>query len=154
MDFTFLNNAESFESFPMFNSKFPFSNGDFFVYKNLPNQNFNKYEEFDELFKKEEKPLPFNITIDNSKDMKLFEDTNNKKEEEIVVDKNYIEAIQLKVKENIYLKRPFKEKKLLGRKKKAYEGLGEHNKFSNDNIIRKVKHVILHNIFINKKINS
>jgi hypothetical protein len=50
--------------------------------------------------------------------VKLFEDANNKKEDEIIVDKNYIEAIQLKVKENIYSKRPFKEKKSLGRKKK------------------------------------
>ena len=44
--------------------------------------------------------------------MKLFEDANTKKEDEIIVDKNYIEAIQLKVKENIYSKRPFKEKKV------------------------------------------
>ena len=118
MDFAFLNNAESFESFPMLNSKFPFSNNEFFVYKELSNKNFKKYEEFEELFKKEEKHIPFNITIENSKDMKLFDDTNNKKEDEIIVDKNYIEAIQLKVKENIYWKRPFKEKKLIGRKKK------------------------------------
>ena len=32
------------------------------------------------------------------------------KKVEIIVDKNYVEAIQLKVKENIYSKRPFKEK--------------------------------------------
>ena len=156
MDFAFLNNAESFDTFPMLNSKFSFSNNDFFVYKEWTIENFNKFEEFDELLKKEEKPITFNITIDNSKELKLFKDAKNKKEEDIIVDKNYVEAIQLKVKENIYSKRPFKEKKLLGRKKKAYEGLGEHNKFSNDNIIRKVKHVILHNImlFINKKIKS
>ena len=60
----------------------------------------------------------------------------------------------MKVKENILAKRPFKEQKNLGRKKKAYEGLGEHNKFSSDNIIRKVKHVILQSLlnFINHKI--
>ena len=156
MDFAFLNNAESFDTFPMLNSKFSFSNNDFFVYKEWTIENFNKFEEFDELLKKEEKPISFNITIDNSKELKLFKDAKNKKEEDIIVDKNYVEAIQLKVKENIYSKRPFKEKKLLGRKKKAYEGLGEHNKFSNDNIIRKIKHAILHNImfFINKKIKS
>ncbi len=156
MDFAFLNNAESFDTFPMLNSKFSFSNNDFFVCKEWTIENFNKFEEFDELLKKEEKPITFNITIDNSKELKLFKDAKNKKEEDIIVDKNHVEAIQLKVKENIYSKRPFKEKKLLGRKKKAYEGLGEHNKFSNDNIIRKVKHVILHNImvFINKKIKS
>ena len=156
MDFAFLNNAESFDTFPMLNSKFSFSNNDFFVCKEWTIENFNKFEEFDELLKKEEKPITFNITIDNSKELKLFKDAKNKREEDIIVDKNYVEAIQLKVKENIYSKRPFKEKKLLGRKKKAYEGLGEHNKFSNDNIIRTIKHVILHNImlFINKKIKS
>ena len=118
MDFAFLNNAESFDTFPMLNSKFSFSNNDFFVYKEWTIENFNKFEEFDELLKKEEKPISFNITIDNSKELKLFKDAKNKKEEDIIVDKNYVEAIQLKVKENIYSKRPFKEKKLLGRKKR------------------------------------
>ena len=88
--------------------------------------------------------------------MNPFEDENNKveKKEEIIIDKKYIEAIQLKVKKNIFMKRPFKETKSLGRKKKPYEGLGEHNKFSGDNIIRKIKHVILQSFlnFINKKI--
>ena len=151
MDFTFLTNAESFDPF---NLKLSLSNSDFFTYKESLTQNFNKYEDSEELFKNEFKSLSFNKTIDNSKEMKLFMDANNKKEDEIIIDKNYIESIQIKIKENIYSKRPFKEKKVLGRKKKAYEGLGEHNKFSNDNIIRKVKHVILHSImlFINKKI--
>ena len=40
------------------------------------------------------------------------------KKVEIIVDKNYVEAIQLKVKENICSKRPFKEKKVLGRIKR------------------------------------
>ena len=68
--------------------------------------------------------------------------------------KKYIQAIQSKVKEKIYLKRPFKEKKILGRKKKHNEGLGEHNKFSDDNILRKCKNVILDCIlnYINDKI--
>ena len=118
MDFAFLNNAESFDTFPMLNSKFSFSNNDFFVYKEWTIENFNKFEEFDELLKKEEKPITFNITIDNSKELKLFKDAKNKKEEDIIVDKNYVEAIQLKVKENICSKRPFKEKKVLGRIKR------------------------------------
>ena len=44
----------------------------------------------------------------------------------------------------------------MGRKKKQYEGLGLHNKFSDDNIIRKVKNVILQNTmtFINSKIKN
>ena len=60
------------------------------------------------------------------------------------------------MKEKILSKRPFKEKKNLGRKKKEYEGLGEHNKFSDDNIIRKIKRAVLQNvrIYINQKINS
>ena len=50
----------------------------------------------------------------------------------------------------------FLRKKDLGRKKKEYEGLGLHNKFSDDNIIRKVKNAILQNarIFINSKIKT
>ena len=54
------------------------------------------------------------------------------------------------------MKRPFKETKSLGRKKKPYEGLGEHNKFSGDNIIRKIKHIILQSLlnFINQKIRT
>ena len=52
MDFAFLNNAESFDTFPMLNSKFSFSNNDFFVYKEWTIENFNKFEEFDELLKK------------------------------------------------------------------------------------------------------
>ena len=79
----------------------------------------------------------------------VFNDKNNYLE-----GKSHKEIIQLKIKENIYLKKPFNEKKNLGRKKKSYEGLGEHNKFSDDNIIRKCKHVILDSVFvfINEKI--
>jgi len=156
MDSTFLAKDTSFEPFSSFNQKLSFSNSDFNIYKDPSARNYNKYEELEDLFKNEEKLLSFNLTIENSKELKQIEDHFKKKEEEINVDKKYIETIQLKVKKNIYSKRPFKEKKILGRKKKAYEGLGEHNKFSNDNIIRKVKHVILHNImqFINEKIRT
>ena len=60
------------------------------------------------------------------------------------------------MKNNIYLLKPFKEKKLIGRKRKSNEGLVEHNKFSDDNLIRKVKNIVLENIFlfINNKILS
>ena len=66
------------------------------------------------------------------------------------------EDIQLKVREIIYSKKPFKEKKKLGRKKKLEEGLGEHNKFSDDNILRKIRSAILNSvlIFINKTIQT
>ena len=71
-----------------------------------------------------------------------------------IFDKEYKEYIQQKIKENIYLKKPFKEKKLIGRKTKRNEGFGEHNKFSDDNLIRKSKHIVLDSalVFINKKI--
>ena len=48
------------------------------------------------------------------------------------------------------------EKKLLGRKRKDSLTEGKHNKFSHDNIIRKIKSIILHIIylFINDKIKE
>ena len=57
------------------------------------------------------------------------------------------EYIQKNIRDNIYIKKPFKEKKKLGRKIKLEENLGEHNKFSDDNIQRKLKNAILTNIF-------
>ena len=94
---------------------------------------------------------------ENISSKSIFEDRidKNGKESVIIIDKNYKELIQSRIKKNLLSKRPFKEKKVLGRKKKENEGLGEHNKFSDDNIIRKIKHVILDNVmkFINKKIH-
>jgi hypothetical protein len=85
-------------------------------------------------------------------------DKNNDKEkkDEIIFDKKYKESMQLKIKENIRSKRPFKENKTLGRKRKIHGVIGEHNKFSDDNIIRKIKHVILESVmnFINNKIRN
>ena len=48
------------------------------------------------------------------------------------------------------------DKKCLGRKKKRSQTIGKHNKFSDDNIRRKCKHIILYNImdFINYKISE
>ena len=111
MDSKFLSNGASFEPFSSFNQKLSFSNSDFNIYKDPSDRNFNKYEELEDLFKKEENILSFNLTFENSKELKQIEDHFKKKEEEINVDKKYIETIQLKVKENIYSKRPFKEKK-------------------------------------------
>jgi hypothetical protein len=85
-----------------------------------------------------------------------FGNRNNDKEKKgkIIFDKKYKESMQLKIKENIRSKSPFKEIKILGRKKKNHGVIGEHNKFSDDNIIRKIKHVILESVmnFINNKI--
>ena len=153
----FQTNVEKFEPLHLINTKFSFSNIDnFFCSKDSFDLNFNKYEEMEHLFKLEEKNLSINKTFFNTKELKSDNDKNMKKKEEIILDKNYIESIQFKVKEKILSKRPFKEKKNLGRKKKQYEGLGEHNKFSDDNIIRKIKRAVLQNvrIYINQKIIS
>ena len=49
-----------------------------------------------------------------------------------------------------------KERKLLGRKKREDSGSGEHNKFSDDNLRRKVKHLVIDSTFkfINEKIKK
>ena len=65
--------------------------------------------------------------------------------------------------DEVYYKKPNKDDKnekkqtkLLGRKKREEAGSGEHNKFSDDNLRRKVKHLVLDNIFkfINEKIKK
>ena len=87
-----------------------------------------------------------NLVIDSNN----IENNNNKK----VIDKLMKEDIQKRIKNNIYIKRPFKEKKKLGRKIKSEKNLGEHNKFSDDNIQKKLKNAILNNLFefVNEKI--
>jgi len=49
-----------------------------------------------------------------------------------------------------------KEKKLLGRKKKEDSGSGDHNKYSDDNLRRKCKHLVLDSAFklLNEKIKK
>ena len=108
------------------------------------------------VFKIDNKQNYFTNTLINSKESNFDKDIKNEKEDDIILDKKFIENIQWKAREKILSKRPFKEKKDLGRKKKQYEGLGLHNKFSDDNIIRKVKNVILQNTmtFINSKIKN
>ena len=73
-----------------------------------------------------------------------------------IIDKTEKENIQQEIKENILLKRPFKEKKKLGRKIKSDKILGEHNKYSDDNILRKLKNAVLNYVFehINSKITE
>ena len=77
-----------------------------------------------------------------------------KQKEDNIFFKNDVENIQIKMRQNLYLKRPFKEEKNYGRKKKLKEGSGEHNKFSDDNLIRRSKHFALESVwnYINKKI--
>jgi len=103
----------------------------------LISQEYNYILNFDSII--------FNNTHQNS------EMQNDKKN---IIDKITKENIQKEIKEKIYLKKPFKEKKKLGRKIKSYECLGEHNKFSDDNIQMKLKNAILNSVFqfINQKL--
>ena len=90
-------------------------------------------------------------------EFEIYYKENNKKLKKLnLTICEYVKSIQIKVRENILSKRPFKEKKKIGRKKKEFEGLGQHNKFSDDNIINKIKHAILQKarIFINQKIKT
>ena len=88
----------------------------------------------------------------DSKDIKNIENENGNNS----IGKMTKEYIQLKIKEKIFLKKPFKEKKKLGRKIKSDECLGEHNKFSDDNILRKLRKAILNCVlkFINEKLKT
>ena len=86
------------------------------------------------------------LSNSNQKEDKIsFEEKNDKDEKEsnIIIDKKFKESNQSKIKKHLLSKRPFKERKTLGRKRKENEGLGEHNKFSDDNVIRKIKHVMI-----------
>ena len=91
----------------------------------------------------------FTFSLKKEKNPEIVKDNED-------IDKNMKEDIQFKIREKIYSKKPFKEKKKLGRKKKLEEGLGEHNKFSDDNILRKIRSAILNSalIFINQKIQT
>ena len=74
----------------------------------------------------------------------------NKAENKIYLDNN--NDINKKKLFTIYTK----EKPLLGRKKKFEKNKGKHNKFSDDNLSRKVKHLVIRSImnYINEKIES
>ena len=156
MDVNFLTNADIVDSSSTISRKISFTNIDIYNYKDPFESNLIKSEEMSELFIKEERPISFTNTYENSGESKFNEDDNKKKEDELIIHKKFIESIKSRVKENILSKRPFKDKKNIGRKKKEYKGLGEHTKFSDDNIIKKVKNAILQiiRIFINQKIQA
>ena len=70
---------------------------------------------------------------------------------------NKEEINQIKINKIYQNKKENKEKKkLLGRKKREDSESGEHNKFSDDNLRRKLKHIVLDNAFkfINEKIKK
>ena len=138
------------------NQNYSFENNNTILHNNSFVPEFIKIDDIEDLFKMDNILNYFTNTLINTKELNFDKDINNEKEDNIILDKKFVENIQWKEREKILSKRPFKEKKDLGRKKKEYEGLGLHNKFSDDNIIRKVKNAILQNtrIFINSKIKT
>ena len=134
------------------------SNSDFINELEENNQNQIKYLNLEEII-----PIIFKECYKDKEDEKVQEVMNNdnkddyqSKEKKLILGINDKDNIQMKMKKNIYLRKPFKEKKLFGRKKKSNEGLGEHNKFSDDNLIRRIKNIVLESlsVFINQKILS
>lgn len=87
------------------------------------------------------------------------EEKNNKDEElelcQVYPNKKY--KFRCQKEEELNSKKNSKSEKKLGRKRKSESNYtkGEHNKFSDDNLRRKIKHIVLSNImgFINEKID-
>ena len=110
-------------------------------------------------------PKIFNqqLDVDETKDesnkgMNIYEQLNalKVKPKKFILDLNQKQIIQQKRRDEIISKKPFKEKKFRGRKNKLDASSGNHNKFSDDNLIRKIKNIILNYLLelINQKINS
>ena len=140
------------------NQNYSFEKNNTILHNNSFVPEFIKIDDIEDLFKVDNILNYFTNTLinTNTKELIFDKDDKNEIENDNIFDKKFVENIQWKEREKILSKRPFKEKKDLGRKKKEYEGLGLHNKFSDDNIIRKVKNAILKNtmIFINSKIKT
>ena len=129
-------------------------------HKNKENINYNELST-SHTFNVENKILSLEINKNfNLKEKEILEKKkeediikNDKKEEEIVEDrKEKGENIQIEIK--IGEKKENKKSKLLGRKKANSEKEGIHTKFSDDNLRRKSKYIIINELkeFINKQI--
>jgi len=160
MDLHFLLDEKKFDNPTPANNKESFNNITFPDNKNSINpvldENTSLFKIYEDIFFTNNEPLTPNNTHEDSKEKNKIEKKDKIKDEEkkFLTDKKLIEDIQIKIRNFIYTKRPFKEKKEIGRNKKEFEGLGEHNKYSDDNIIRKIKHVVLDGMraFINEKL--
>ena len=168
MDLHFLLDEKKFDNPTPANNKESFNNITFPDNKNSINpvldENNSLFKIYEDIFFSNNEPITPNNTNEDSKEKNKIEKQDDIKEDEIkeikddekkfITDKKLIENIQIKIRNFIYTKRPFKEKKEPGRNKKEFEGFGEHNKYSDDNLIRKIKHVIMEGMraFINKKI--
>ena len=124
----------------------------------LPKSAQNLEEIIPEIFKQ---PLDVDETKEESnKGMDIYEQlfTQKIKPEKSPHDIEQKDIIQQKLRDEIFSKRPFKDnnQKFVGRKRKSDERPRKHNKFADDNLLRKGKNLILNCSldFINQKINS
>ena len=119
------------------------------------NQAFNNIPTFncDSLLFLNQSEIELSQTINNS--------NNSSSEKFIIIDnkqlkqEKYLGNNDIKNYKKIFTI-SIKEKALLGRKKKSENIKGKHNKFSEDNLRRKVKHLVIRSImnYINEKIES
>ena len=123
-------------------------------------------QEIQQKEKKEKKEEEKNINLDNNFSLFNFEEENEKKEEKLKEEKKEKNEKNEKKEENeekleILKKTEKNEKKRCGRKKLRNDdndnkNQNVHNKYSDDNIRRKIKHIILKNIliFLNNQIKK
>ena len=115
-------------------------------FKKKDNSDKNKYLEENTGFTS--KILSSKIIKENQNNLNQIKIINNFSEnsidDKIISTKN---KIQINI-NDIQKQKPKKEKKLLGRKSKNSDESGVHNKFSDDNLSRRCKHIILDYLFI------
>lgn len=115
-------------------------------FKKKDNSDKNKYLEENTGFTS--KILSSKIIKENQNNLNQIKIRDNFSEnsidDKIISTKN---KIQINI-NDIQKQKPKKEKKLLGRKSKNSDESGAHNKFSDDNLSRRCKHIILDYLFI------
>lgn len=118
------------------------------------NGNFNLINDETNNTSLKDSKSPINLDLDNKRNLDtIIQDDINEK------DKNDdFKSCYLQKKRKIYEKISYKPKKEKGkgRNKKVSNEMGEHNKFQDDNLMRKIKHIILDNVssFIRQKLNE
>ena len=116
----------------------------------------NKHPNFVDLKEKNTHDLIIHINDNSSYEEKNFQESENNNISTIQLNKagtNHQEKEKKELKNVKDVEEP-KENKILGKKRKANNSKRKHNKFCDDNLRRKIKHIIISNLmsFINKKI--
>ena len=141
-----------------------YMNNSFLGYSDDPPMNFTNLGDNEEIFSYDyNKACDNNINRNNALFGLPTKATMNEKENEEQNQDKEEDKMNFIKKEETYINYPVekdkketKKKSTLGRKRREDSGSGEHNKFSDDNLRRKCKHLVLENIFnfINDKIKE